>query len=189
MGIIRTIWIASTVIGFFTQNMFAQEAEGKFAEPVVSFSFDKEKQYFVVFHTTKGKVECQLYPDKAPLTTTNFLQLVEGGFYNGLHFHLVIPGFVIQTGDPTGRGDGGPGYTIPAEIGLKHEIGALACARVPDAYNPNRRSSGSQFYITLDKISFLDGDYTVFGQVVERFDVIKAISTEDKIDQAEISIR
>lgn len=189
MAILRTIWVMSLVTCFGLQSIFAEENLEKFIEPTVSFAFDKQKQYFAIFYTTKGKIECQLYPDKAPITVTNFLQLVEGGFYDGLLFHLVVPGFVIQTGDPSGRGDGGPGYTLPAEIGLKHEIGALACARIPDAYNPNRRSSGSQFYITLDKISFLDGDYTVFGQVVEGFDVIKTIAMEDRIDHVELSIR
>jgi cyclophilin family peptidyl-prolyl cis-trans isomerase len=173
----------------FLQIGVAQEAQDKFVEPMASLHFDKDKSYFAVLHTTKGKIDCQLFPEKAPLTVTNFLQLAEGDFYNGLSFHLVIPGFVIQTGDPSGRGDGGPGYTLPSEIGLKHELGVLACARVPDAYNPNRRSSGSQFYITLDKISFLDGDYTVFGQVVEGFDIIKTITSEDKIDRVEILIK
>ena len=82
------------------------------------------------------------------------MQLASGHFYDGLTFHRVVPNFVIQGGDPQGSGAGGPGYTLAAEIGLPHESGALAWARLPDSVNPHRRSSGSQFYITLDKVSF-----------------------------------
>jgi len=172
-----------------TRSLSAKEPDDRFSEPTVVYPFEKDKMYSVVMQTAKGKVVCELYPDKAPITVTNFLQLIEGGFYNGLTFHRVISNFVVLAGDPGGRGDGGPGYTLPAEPGLKHDPGALACARVPDEYNPNRRSSGSQFYITLDKLSFLDGDYTVFGQVTEGFDVIKTIVEGDKIDRMELEIK
>lgn len=158
----------------------------KFAEPKAPMQFDKNKQYFAVIETDRGDIVCQLYPDKAPLSVTNFIELAKGGFYNGLTFHRVVPGFVIQGGDPTGTGTGGPGYTIPAEIGLPHESGALAWARLPDQVNKDRRSSGSQFYITLDKVSFLDGQYTVFGQTIKGSDVTQKIKQGDKIKQIKI---
>ncbi len=189
MNISRSVYgfLACTV--FSLRVLYGEVSVESFSEPVSCYCFEKDKSYSAVIHTPKGKIVCVLYPEKAPLTVTNFLQLAEGGLYNDLAFHRVIPNFVIQTGAPNNRGDGGPGYTLPAEIGLKHEHGALACPRIPDKYNPNKRSNGSQFYITLDKIPFLDGEDTVFGQVTEGFDVIKSIVEGDKIDRIEIEIK
>ena len=115
---------------------------------------------------------------------TNFKQLAEGGFYDGLTFHRVEPNFVIQGGDPKGTGQGGPGYTVAAELQgnpHKHIKGALAWARTGDQINPERRSSGSQFYITLATTSFLDNAYTVFGQTLQGMDVVAKITVGDKI--------
>ena len=120
---------------------------------------------------------------------TNFIQLVRGGFYNNLSFHRVVPNFVIQGGDPKGNGSGGPGYTVVAEIGLPHLKGALAWARLPDHVNPQKRSSGSQFYITLEKIPYLDGEYTVFGQTVEGAEVVQNIQQGDVIKSVDIVIK
>ena len=171
-------------------HVHGEELIQKFNEPTLSFSFEKERTYCAVIHTSKGIIECQLHPEAAPLSVTNFMQLAEGHFYNGLLFHNVVSGFIIQSGDPDGTGSGGPGYTLPAEICLKHEQGSLAWARVPDnKVNPFRRSSGSQFYITLDKVSFLDGEYSVFGQITDGFDVIKNISQGDKIESIEIVVK
>ncbi len=160
-----------------------------YQEPKAPLTFEKGKTYQAIIHTTKGDVVCELYPEKAPLSVTNFIQLAQGGFYNGLLFHRVVPGFVVQGGDPQGNGSGGPGYTVPAEIGLNHEKGALAWARTSDQINPQRRSSGSQFYITLDKVTYLDGQYTVFGQTVSGMDIVQKISQGDVIKSVEISIK
>lgn len=120
--------------------------------------------------------------DKTPKTVANFVKLAKDGFYSGLIFHRREEGFVIQGGDPSGDGTGGPGYTVEAEItDLKHTKGALAMARLPDYINPTKASSGSQFYITLDATPFLDGDYTVFGYVVSGMDVAEKIQVGDKI--------
>ena len=173
-------------MSFLPGQLCAEDSGVKFTEPTHPFSFEKDKTYYVLIHTSKGKILCELFPEKAPISVTNFMQLAEGHFYEDLGFHRIVPNFVIQGGDPLGTGAGGPGYTIPAEIGLPHESGALAWARLPDVVKPNRRSSGSQFYITLDKVSFLDGEYTVFGQTIEGFDVIKEISLDDKIEKIEI---
>jgi cyclophilin family peptidyl-prolyl cis-trans isomerase len=124
---------------------------------------------------------CELYAGQAPQTVNNFVYLARAGFYDGLSFHRVVPGFVIQGGDPLGKGNGGPGYTVPAEIGLPHTKGALAMARLSDQVNPERASSGSQFYITLDKTPHLDGGYTVFGQVVDGTSVVESIAQGDAI--------
>ncbi|MCD6124943.1 peptidylprolyl isomerase [bacterium] len=137
----------------------------------------KTEHPVVVLETDFGNIEIELRPDAAPKTVENFIKLVKQGFYNGLTFHRVIPGFVIQGGDPKGDGTGGPGYTIPAEINLKHTKGAVAMARLPDQVNPRRESSGSQFYIALDDLPQLDGAYTVFGYVIKGMDVAQKIAS------------
>lgn len=125
-----------------------------------------------------GKIKIKLYTKEAPKTTENFIKLVNQGFYNGLTFHRVIPGFVIQGGDPKGDGTGGPGYTVPAEINpnLKHVRGTVATARLSDQVNPTKASSGSQFYICHAPAPHLDGNYTIFGMVVEGMDVVDKIA-------------
>ena len=151
-------------------------------------TIDAEKKYTAVITTSRGAIECELFAKEAPLSVTNFMNLAEGGFYNGLTFHRVVPDFVVQGGDPDGTGAGGPGYTIPAEIHPthKHAKGALAWARTGDEVNPERRSSGSQFYITLEPTPFLDGQYTVFGQTTSGQDVVAQIQMGDTIESIEV---
>lgn len=122
-----------------------------------------------------GTIKIQLNTEATPKTSANFLKLVQDKFYNGLTFHRIAKNFVIQGGDPKGDGTGGPGYTVPAEIGLKHTKGAIAMARLGDQVNPTKASSGSQFYIALNDLPMLDGEYTVFGQVIEGMDVVEKI--------------
>ena len=144
--------------------------------------------YVATIVTSKGNIVAELYAD-APQSVNNFVTLAQDGFYDGLTFHRVEPGFVIQGGDPKGSGGGGPGYTIPAEIKHPHPRGALAWARTSDDVNPERRSSGSQFYITLAATPFLDGAYTVFGNVVEGMDVADKIAVGDQIKRIDISTK
>ncbi|MEN9343540.1 MAG: hypothetical protein RLZZ453_327 [Chlamydiota bacterium] len=160
----------------------------KWTEPKSAMAFDNAKSYTAVIHTSKGDVVCELNYKQAPLSVTNFIRLAEGGFYNGLTFHRVVPRFVVQGGDPDRTGRGGPGYTLPAEIGLSHDAGALAWARLPDAVNPEKRSSGSQFYITLEKIPYLDGEYTVFGRLLSGMDIVQKIEQGDEIKSIEIRL-
>ncbi len=181
-----SLFLAST---FAIHPLVLGEEIMKFQEPSKAMTFDASKKYFAVIHTTKGDITCSLNTEKAPLSVTNFIQLAQGKFYDGLKFHRVVPDFVVQGGDPEGTGRGGPGYTIPAEIGLMHEKGALAWARLPDVVNPQRRSSGSQFYITLDKVSFLDGDYSVFGQTIEGMDVVNSIQQGDVIKSIDVVVK
>ena len=119
----------------------------------------------------------ELYPEKAPNTVNNFIALANKGFYDGLTFHRVIPGFMIQGGDPQGSGMGGPGYEIPGEFtangfqnDLKHDRGVLSMAR---SSNPD--SAGSQFFIMVDPAPHLDGQYAAFGKVIEGMEVADAI--------------
>ena len=125
-----------------------------------------------VFETNKGTFEIELFEDKVPVTTKNFIDLVDKGFYNGLIFHRVIDGFMIQGGDPEGTGMGGPGYTIPDEFNkdLRHDSeGILSMA------NAGPNTGGSQFFITLAATPWLDGHHAVFGKVIEGMDVVRAI--------------
>ena len=124
-----------------------------------------------VVETNMGTFSFELYSDDAPQTIASFIKLAKKGFYDGLIFHRVIDGFMIQGGDPTGTGSGGPGYTIKAEFNKrKHVAGTVAMARTAD---PD--SAGSQFYVCLAPTPHLDGKYTVFGQVVDGLDVVLAI--------------
>ena len=144
---------------------------------VMEIRMGKEKQ--------TRQVILGLHDESAPYTVENFKTLVRKKFYNGLRFHRIFPGSFVQTGDPSSRrgqtektGTGGPGYTLPAEIKLKHNKGAVAMARLPDKINPAKNSNGSQFYVCLTPLPKLDGQYTVFAQVLEGLDVLEAISNE-----------
>lgn len=126
----------------------------------------------IKFTTNKGVFVAEMFEDKAPLTTKNFIELVEKGFYDGIIFHRVIDGFMIQGGDPTGSGMGGPGYKIKDEFGegLKHDDeGILSMA------NAGPNTGGSQFFITLAPTPWLNGHHAIFGKVVEGMDVIRLI--------------
>lgn len=132
--------------------------------------------------TTKGDILFTFYPDDAPLHCAAFIKLADAGFYDGLAFHRVEPGFVIQGGDPSGNGTGGPGYRLKAEFNSRpHVRGTVAMARSSD---PN--SAGSQFYICLDDARFLDKNYTVFGQMSDGFDALDAIRVGDKMNNVTI---
>lgn len=125
--------------------------------------------------TDRGDIVLELFPADAPMHVAAFLKLVKSGFYDGLTFHRVEPGFVVQGGDPDGNGTGGPGYRLNAEFNARpHERGTLAMAR---SSNPD--SAGSQFYICLADARFLDGQYTVFGAMTEGFEALDAIRRGD----------
>ena len=136
-------------------------------------SFTTVPNCVAVLETSKGRIKFELYEDKAPITTANFIKLAESGFYDGLRFHRVVDNFVIQTGDPKGNGTGGSSETIKLEINkdLTHTDGAVGMAR---SSNPN--SASSQFYICDGAQHGLDGSYAVFGQVIEGMDVVRAIA-------------
>lgn len=131
----------------------------------------------VELRTTHGVVKFKFYSQDAPKTVDRMVQLINQGFYKNLKFHRVVPGFVVQGGDPRGDGTGGSGTTIPAEFNSrKHIEGAVAMARAAD---PN--SADSQFYICLGRFPHLDGQYTIFGQVIYGMDVVKKIQVGDEI--------
>lgn len=161
------------------------ERNGMYSSPP-EMQIDTTKNYRATIETNRGVIELELYPQYAPETVNNFVFLAQQGFYDNLTFHRVENNFVIQGGDPSGTGSGGPGYTLPAEIQLLHGLGAIAMARQSDEVNPERRSSGSQFYIALNKLPQLDGAYTVFGQVISGQEVVNATQIDDTIVRIEI---
>ena len=129
------------------------------------------------FNTNKGNFKIELYVDKAPVTTGNFIKLVDDGFYNGLIFHRVIPNFMVQCGCPHGTGRGGPGYTIRDEFhpDLKHDSkGMLSMA------NAGPNTGGSQFFITVAETPWLDGKHSIFGKVIAGMEVVDSISKVEK---------
>jgi len=139
---------------------------------------DPTHTYTISIKTTKGDIILELYPQHAPNTVNNFVFLINEGFYNGVVFHRVIPNFVIQGGDPTGTGRGGPGYRFPDELDnnpLKHEAGVISMA------NAGPNTNGSQFFITHSPQPHLNGKHTVFGKVIKGQDVVKAIQQGDKM--------
>jgi peptidyl-prolyl cis-trans isomerase A (cyclophilin A) len=129
------------------------------------------------FNTNKGNFKIELYVDKAPVTTGNFIKLVDEGFYNDLIFHRVIPNFMVQCGCPHGTGRGGPGYTIRDEFhpDLKHDSkGMLSMA------NAGPNTGGSQFFITVASTPWLDGKHSIFGKVIDGMEVVDSISKVEK---------
>jgi peptidyl-prolyl cis-trans isomerase B (cyclophilin B) len=144
---------------------------------VMQIKVGKEKRF--------QQVVLGLYDDAAPATVANFKELCRKRFYNGMRFHRALPITLVQTGDPMSRhgvadrsGTGGPGYTIPAELGRNHVRGTVAMSRLADVINPSKASNGSQFYVCLTPLPKLDGKYTVFGEVLEGLDVLDFISNQ-----------
>lgn len=142
-----------------------------------------DRVYQVSLDTTKGTINLELFPEHAPKTVNNFLFLAGEGFYDGLTFHRVIRKFMVQGGDPTGTGSGGPGYRFEDELignPLKHETGSLSMA------NAGPNTNGSQFFITHAPQPHLDGKHTVFGTVVAGQDVVNAIQQGDLMNSVTI---
>jgi len=141
-----------------------------------------EEKTVLVIKTVKGPITVELFDKQVPITTGSFLLLAEDGFYDGLTFHRIVPGFVIQGGDPNGNGSGGPGFTIPDEVGkgpgLERGILSMAKTPAPD-------SAGSQFFVVTgpkSAVAHLDKDFTTFGKVLEGMDVVDKIRQGDKIE-------
>ena len=149
----------------------------KWASPP-AMQIDPKKIYLITMETSKGVIEIQLFPQYAPKTVNKFVFLTREGFYDGVVFHRVISNFVIQGGDPTGTGTGGPGYRFEDEFRgnpLRHETGFLSMA------NAGPGTNGSQFFITHSPQPHLDNRHTVFGKVTKGMDVVNAIRQGDKM--------
>jgi peptidyl-prolyl cis-trans isomerase B (cyclophilin B) len=139
---------------------------------------DAKKKYTATFHTSRGEIVCDLFADDKPITVNNFVFLARDKFYDDTTFHRVIANFMIQGGDPTGTGRGGPGYRFPDEIRghrNQHKVGSLSMA------NAGPNTNGSQFFITHVVTDYLDPKHTVFGQVVKGQEVVNAVQQGDKL--------
>lgn len=145
---------------------------------------DAKKNYRATIETNKGNIELELYPQYAPKTVNNFVFLARQGFYNDVKFHRVIPDFMIQGGDPTGTGRGGPGYRFEDEFAgnpLKHEAKVISMA------NAGPGTNGSQFFITHSPQPHLNGKHTVFGKVIRGADVVDAIRQGDVMNKVTVT--
>jgi len=176
--VLRQLMIAIFTVVSVSGSLTATPAAA--AEP----SSSEAKAPHILIKTKFGDMDVVLFPDLAPKHVESFLKLAKSGFYNGTIFHRIIPGFMIQGGDPLTKdpanrsrfGTGGPGYTVPAEFNkVAHEKGILSAARTAD---PN--SAGSQFFIMVDKAPHLDGQYTVFGEIVKGLDVADTIVSQPR---------
>ncbi len=146
-------------------------------------TIDEDRVYLVKLETTKGEVQLELYPEHAPKTVNNFVFLVKEAFYDGISFHRVIDNFMVQGGDPTGSGMGGPGYKFEDELSgnpLKHGSKVISMA------NSGPNTNGSQFFITHLPQPHLDGKHTVFGKVIQGEDVVDSIQQGDLINEASV---
>ena len=149
-----------------------------------AMTIDPNKSFTATFNTSKGTIVVDLFPDAAPNTVNNFVFLARDGFYNGTKFHRVIENFMVQGGDPTGTGRGGPGYKFEDETKgnpHKHQVGSLSMA------NAGPNTNGSQFFITHVVTDWLDGKHTVFGKVLSGQDVVNKIQGNDALKSVKIS--
>lgn len=173
MKIFKLTLLVLMLTAVFTFHVNAAETKNaKFTkEEIKKMSTTK-----AVLDTKFGKIEIKFFPDVAPNHVKNFIDLAKKGFYNGTTFHRIIPGFMIQGGDPSGNGTGGPGYSVKAEFNDKsHKRGIVSMAR---SSNPD--SAGSQFFICVADSKFLDKQYTVFGEVVSGMDAVDKIVSQPR---------
>ena len=141
-----------------------------------------------LIETDKGDFEIEFYRNEAPVTVANFQHLAANNFYQDLTFHHYVPGFIVQGGDPLGNGKGGPKWTLPPEFSdVKHVRGTVGMAKLPNSINPERRSNGSQFYITLRQAKHMDGLYTVFGHVTRGMEIVELLRPGDRIIRVRLS--
>ncbi len=175
--ILCVMGVAALLLGVHGESVWAGNPQGLLTA--------EGKAPHAIITTKFGQMELVLFPELAPKHVESFLALAKKGFYNGTIFHRVIPGFMIQGGDPNTKdpskpetyGTGGPGYALPAEFNrISHERGIVSAARSPGDFN----SAGSQFFIVVDKASFLDGQYTVFGEVVKGMEVADKIVNQPR---------
>ena len=176
----RFSFIAFILIVIVGVELSAAEAQEKFPFTVPKNPLTLPESALI--ETSQGALEIEFFRQDAPITVANFEYLAKKGFYNNVAFRRYLPGFIIQGGDPTGTGKGGPGYTLPPEFSQhKHVKGMVGMSRHPNEVNSQRRSNGSQFYITLGNAPHLDGFYTLFARVINGMDVVEKLRAEDKI--------
>ncbi len=143
-----------------------------------------------VIFTNKGNIRIELYPEAAPQHIANLKYLSDKGFYKNLKFHIYIPDYIIQGGDPSSTGNGGPGYSLPPEFSkLIHTAGTFGMSRIKDSQNPERLSNGSQFHILLSSAPRMDNEYTIMGKVISGMNIVKKLRKGDKIEDLIVYVR
>jgi cyclophilin family peptidyl-prolyl cis-trans isomerase len=172
------IWPENVPLSYATLNTvirltMLEEKQFTTCPPV---TVDPDRQYFATLHTSKGEIEIQFYPKEAPLAVSSFIFLARSGWYDGVSFYRVLPGFLAQTGDPTGTGFGGPGYAFDNEISPNLKFDS---AGVVGVVNSGPGSNGSLFFITYAPAPKLDGSYTIFGKVIAGMEVVENLTPRD----------
>ena len=181
--VIAAVLIAGAVLTLFLTGVIKMPSQpAKSYNSPVPMVIDINKKYTAVIKTAKGDLTLELYPKDAPVTVNSFVSLARKGFYNGLTFHRVIPGFMAQGGDPTGTGSGGPGYKFQDEFSSRtHQEGSLSMA------NAGPNTNGSQFFICYAPQPHLNGKHTVFGQLTQGMDALKKLVNGDKMTEVIIT--
>jgi peptidyl-prolyl cis-trans isomerase B (cyclophilin B) len=178
--VIAAVLIAGAVLTLFLTGVIKMPSSqpAKSYNSPVPMVIDVNKKYTAVIKTAKGDLTLELYPQDAPVTVNSFVSLARKGFYNGLTFHRIIPGFMAQGGDPTGTGSGGPGYKFQDEFSSRtHQAGSLSMA------NSGANTNGSQFFICYAPQPHLNGKHTVFGQLTQGMDALKQLVNGDKMTE------
>jgi peptidyl-prolyl cis-trans isomerase B (cyclophilin B) len=182
--VIAAVLIAGAVLTLFLTGVIKMPSSqpAKSYNSPVPMVIDINKKYTAVIKTAKGDLTLELYPQDAPVTVNSFVSLARKGFYNGLTFHRIIPGFMAQGGDPTGTGSGGPGYKFQDEFSSRaHQAGSLSMA------NSGPNTNGSQFFICYAPQPHLNGKHTVFGQLTQGMDALKQLVNGDKMTEVIIT--
>ena len=196
---IIVIVVVVLVIGLIIASIFVKPKETVYKEDLLgidymiegneaSLSYDTENPVVAMYIKKYGSIVMELYPEVAPNTVNNFISLVKKGFYDGNSFHRLMPGFVLQGGDPSGSGSGGPGYFIKGEFSSNGVLNTLSHQKwvVSMARSTPPDTAGSQFFICIDDASAsLDGSYAAFGKIIDGFDAIKAIEKNEVIADEE----
>jgi cyclophilin family peptidyl-prolyl cis-trans isomerase len=183
-GILRLTTVAQLIVAC---AIAAPEQDPPFSMPDIN---ELSKISSAIITTSRGELVFDLFPVQSPMHVANFKYLADKGFYNGSKFHLFMPDYIIQGGDPSGTGKGGPGYSIPPEFNqLRHQFGSLGMARRSDAKNTERRSNGSQFHILLRSAPHMDGQYVIFGQLIKGRAVLESLRKEDVIEKVAVYVR
>ncbi|MEI6186039.1 MAG: peptidylprolyl isomerase [Dehalococcoidia bacterium] len=182
--VIAAVLIAGVVLTLFLTGVIKMPSSqpAKSLNSPIPMVIDVNKKYSAVIKTARGDLTLELYPQDAPVTVNSFVSLARKGFYNGLTFHRIIPGFMAQGGDPTGTGSGGPGYKFQDEFSSRtHQEGSLSMA------NSGPGTNGSQFFICYAPQPHLNGKHTVFGQLTQGMDTLKQLVNGDKMTEVIIT--
>jgi peptidyl-prolyl cis-trans isomerase B (cyclophilin B) len=178
------VLIAGVVLTLFLTGVIKMPSSqpAKNLNSPIPMVIDVNKKYSALIKTAKGDLALELYPQDAPVTVNSFVSLARKGFYNGLTFHRIIPGFMAQGGDPTGTGSGGPGYKFQDEFSSRtHQAGSLSMA------NSGPGTNGSQFFICYAPQPHLNGKHTVFGQLTQGMDILTQLANGDKMTEVVIT--